>query len=160
MKANPSSTMTRRAALALPLAAGGCLYGAVRGEDVQYIGGTMTQIPDGTKGNLITSDAKVMKFESDKGNFEIPYQGITSVEYGQKAGRRIGVAIAISPWILLSKKRKHFLTLGYKDPQEKQQGVVLELPKGTPRSIIAIIEARSGVKCEYESEEAKKHVHG
>jgi hypothetical protein len=102
----------------------------------------------------------VIKFNSKKGSFEIPYQGITSVEYGQKAGRRVGVAIAISPWILLSKKRKHFLTLGYKDASEKQQGVVLELPKGTPRAVIAIIEARSGVKCEYESEEAKKHVHG
>jgi hypothetical protein len=133
---------------------------AVRGEDVQYVGGTISNLEGGTEGSLDTSDPKVIKFNSKKGSFEIPYQGITSVEYGQKAGRRVGVAIAISPWIPLSKKRKHFLTLGYKDASEKQQGVVLELPKGTPRAVIAIIEARSGVKCEYESEEAKKHVHG
>jgi len=133
---------------------------AVKPIEAQYVGGTMSDIPGGTEGNLDSSDAKVMKFNSSKGSFEIPYQGVTSVEYGQKAGRRVGVAIAISPWLLLSKKRKHFLTVGFKDKAEKQQGVVLELPKGTPRSVIATLEARSGVKCEYESEEAKKHVHG
>ncbi len=133
---------------------------AVRVEDVQYVGGTIAQLEAGAEGTMDTSDAKVIKFNSKKGSFEIPYQGITSVEYGQKAGRRVGVAIVISPFMLLSKKRKHFLTLGFKDAGEKQQGVVLELPKGTPRTVIAIIEARSGVKCEYESEEAKKHVHG
>jgi len=147
------------AALIFSLAAP-ILPAATRGDDVSYVGGTMSNIPGGTDGNLDTSDPKVLKWNSGKGHFEIPYQGITSVEYGQKAGRRVGVALAVSPWVLLSKKRKHFLTIGYKDASEKPQGVVLELPKGTPRSVIAIIEARSGVKCEYESEEAKKHVHG
>lgn len=147
-------------------AVAGCVASLVTGRaavkpiEAQYVGGTMSDIPGGTEGNLDSSDAKVMKFNSSKGSFEIPYQGVTSVEYGQKAGRRVGVAIVISPWLLLSKKRKHFLTVGFKDKDEKQQGVVLELPKGTPRSVIATLEARSGVKCEYESEEAKKHVHG
>jgi hypothetical protein len=63
-------------------------------------------------------------------------------------------------WALFSKKRKHFLTVGFRDADNQPQGVVLELPKGKPKSIITIIEARSGVKCEYESEEARKHVHG
>ncbi|MCX6587171.1 MAG: hypothetical protein NTX13_11425 [Acidobacteria bacterium] len=66
----------------------------------------------------------------------------------------------INPLFLLSKKRKHFLTIGYKDSTNLQQGVILELAKGLPAKVIAIIEARSGVKCEYESEEAKKHLHG
>jgi hypothetical protein len=138
-------------------AATGSLQAA--GDEVQYVGGTMSGL-DGAEGLFDTSDTKVIKFSSKKGAFEIPYQGITSVEYGQKAGRRIGVAIVISPMFLLSKKRKHFLTVGFKDANDKPQAVVLELPKGTPRKIIAILEARSGVKCEYESEEAKKNVHG
>jgi hypothetical protein len=37
---------------------------------------------------------------------------------------------------------------------------VLELSKKMPRLIITVLEARSGVKCEYDSEEAKKHVNG
>lgn len=155
-----ASPLQRLIGAALVLSLSGAYLPAASSVDVSYVGGTMGDLPGGTDGRLDTSDPKVIKWSSNKGHFEIPYQGITSVEYGQKAGRRVGVALVVSPLVLLSKKRKHFLTLGYKDASEKQQGVVLELPKGTPRSIIAIIEARSGVKCEYESEEAKKHVHG
>jgi len=132
---------------------------AVRGDEVMYVGGTMG-LPEGTEGQLDTSDARVLRFKSAKGNFEIPYDGVTSLEYGQKAGRRLGVAITLTLWALFSKKRKHFLTIGFKDANDQPQGVVLELPKGKPKSVITIIEARSGVKCEYESEEARKHVHG
>jgi len=133
---------------------------AVRGKEVMYVGGTMSSVPEATEGRLDTSDPKIIFFNSEKGSFQIPYEGVTSLEYGQKAGRRLGVAVVITVWALFSKKRKHFLTIGYKDANDQPQGVVLELPKGTPKSIITAIEARSGVKCEYESEEARKHVHG
>ncbi|HXK59860.1 MAG TPA: hypothetical protein PLP42_08170 [Acidobacteriota bacterium] len=134
--------------------------GAIRGHEVMYVGGTIGGLPEATEGKLDTSDPELLKFYSEKGSFEIPYEGVTSLEYGQKAGRRLGVAIAITVWALFSKKRKHFLTVGFRDADNQPQGVVLELPKGKPKSIITIIEARSGVKCEYESEEARKHVHG
>jgi len=133
---------------------------AVRGKEVMYVGGTISTVPEATEGMLDTSDPKMIKFNSEKGSFEIPYEGVTSIEYGQKAGRRLGVAVVITVWALFSKKRKHFLTVGFKDANDQAQGVVIELPKGTPKSIITIIEARSGLKCEYESEEARKHVHG
>lgn len=133
---------------------------AVRGAEVMYVGGTIGGLPEATEGRLDTSDAKAMRFTSSKGQFEIPYEGITSIEYGQKAGRRLGVALTITVWALFSKKRKHFLTVGFKDANDKPQGVVIELPKGTPKSIITTLEVRSGRRCEYESEEARKHVHG
>jgi len=136
------------------------LTAAVRGDEVMYVGGTITEVPEATEGYLETTDPKTVLFMSPKGSFKIPYQGITSLEYGQKAGRRVGVAIVITVWALFSKKRKHFLTVGYKDEKNVAQGVVLELPKGRPKAIITILEARSGKKCEYESEEARKHVHG
>lgn len=133
---------------------------AVRGKEVMYVGGTIKNVPEATKGTLDTDDDKVLVFTSPQGRFEIPYDKITSLEYGQKAGRRLGVALVITVWALFSKKRKHFLTIGFKDAEGKPQGVVLEVPKGTPKTTITIIEARSGQKVEYESEEAKKHVHG
>jgi hypothetical protein len=136
------------------------LHGAVRGNEVMYVGGTIAGLPEATEGLLDTTKEKMLTFTSKKGSFDIPYDGITSIEYGQKAGRRLGVALVITVWALFSKKRKHFLTLGFKDKDDKPHGVVLELPKGTPRSVIAVVEARSGRKCEYESEEARKHVHG
>lgn len=133
---------------------------AVRGRDVMYVGGTIPSLPEGTMGSLDTKNQKALVFESDKGKFEIPYENITSLEYGQKAGRRLGVAITLTLWALLSKKRKHFLTIGYTDASDKPQGVVLEIPKGTAKSTIIVLEMRSGKKVEYESEEARKHVHG
>ena len=142
------------------LAAPSVLPGAVRGKEVMYVGGTIAGLPEATEGRLDSSDEKVLRFTSPKGNFEIPYDRVTSLEYGQKAGRRLGVALTITVWALFSKKRKHFLTIGFNDKDDKPHGAVLELPKGMPRSVIAIIEARSGVKCDYESEEARKHVHG
>ena len=151
--------MISRRTLVLALPAARSLLAAVRGDEVMYVGGTM-KIPEATEGKLDTSDSKVLTFTSGKGNFQVPYDGVTSLEYGQKAGRRLGVALTITVWALFSKKRKHFLTLGFKDAQDQPQGVVFELPKGRPKSIITSIEARSGVKCEYESEEARKHVHG
>ena len=149
--------MLRRNWLSLIPAA---LSAAVRGDQVMYVGGTITDVPEATEGYLETTDPQTVLFMSPKGSFKIPYKGITSLEYGQKAGRRVGVAIVITVWALFSKKRKHFLTVGYRDEKNVAQGVVLELPKGRPKAIITILEARSGKKCEYESEEARKHVHG
>ena len=128
--------------------------------ETMYVGGTIAGLPEGTMGKLDTKSDKVLVFESPKGKFEIPYENVTSLEYGQKAGRRLGVALTLTLWALLSKKRKHFLTIGFTDENEKPQGVVLEIPKGTAKSFITILEVRSGKKVEYESEEAKKHVHG
>lgn len=142
------------------LLAGSVAFSAVRGHEVMYVGGTIANLPEATEGALDMTDSKRLVFSSPKGKFEVQYENITSVEYGQKAGRRLAVALVISVWALFSKKRKHFLTLGFKDEHNQPHGVVLELPKGKPKSIITAIEVRSGVKCEYESEEARKHVHG
>ncbi len=133
---------------------------AVRGKEVMYVGGTIPNLPEGTVGRIDTTQEKGLVFESPKGKFEIPYENVTSLEYGQKAGRRLGVALTLTIWALFSKKRKHFLTVGFTDDNDKPQGVVLEVPKGTAKTIIIVIEARSGKKVEYESEEARKHVHG
>lgn len=146
--------------LALVVFQSSIAVGAVRGDDVKYIGGTLTNIPEETEGHLDVTNEKSLKFTCKKGSIEIPYESITSLEFGQKAGRRLGVALVAGPLALLSKKRRHFLTIGYKDDNDKGQGVVLELAKDLPRTVITVLESRSGVKCDYESEEARKHVHG
>jgi hypothetical protein len=79
------------------------------------------------------------------------------LEYGQKAGRRVGVALAVNPLFLFSKKRKHYLTVGFSDSAGQTQGAVLELGKKRVRAILDILETRSGKQVEYESEEARKH---
>jgi len=135
-------------------------WSKVSGDEVLYVGGTISKLPEATEGRMDIVNEERLVFSSDKGGFEILYKHIKTLEYGQKAGRRVGVAIVITVWALFSKKRKHFLTIGFDDVAGKAQGVVLEIAKGRAKTFIAIIEARSGKKVEYESDEAKKHVHG
>jgi len=133
---------------------------AVRGKDAMYVGGTIADIGEKTKGQFDLSNEEVAVFITEKGKQQarIPYKGIKSLEYGQKAGRRVGVAIAVTPFALFSKKRKHYLSITYVDEQGSEQGVVFELAKGITRATLETFETRSGVEIEYESEEAKKNV--
>ncbi len=156
-----AASLNRRSLLGLiPFGALVPALAAVRGEEVMYVGGTISGLPEATEGTMDIKDPVTLKFSSGKGQFEIAYASIKTLEYGQKAGRRVGVALVITVWALFSKKRKHFLTIGFDDSDGRPQGVVLEVAKGRAKTFITIIEARSGKKVEYESEEAKKHVHG
>ena len=131
---------------------------AVRGSKAKYVGGTITDIAEKTDGefDLTREDAAVFTV---KGGMKIiiPYKNVESLEFGQKAGRRVGVALVVNPLFLFSKKRKHFLSIGYNDEQGKRQGVVFELAKGVVRSALSTFETRSGKQVEYESEDARKH---
>jgi hypothetical protein len=132
------------------------LVAKVSSKDTTYVGGTVSSIKEHTEGKSSTADEKVFTFEYQHGRLNIPYERINALEYGQKAGRRIGVAIAVSPIALLSKKRKHFLTVSYMDENEKQQAAVFELGKDIVRTTLASLEARTGRKIEYQDEEARK----
>jgi hypothetical protein len=122
----------------------------------EYIGGTVNSIKEGTEGTPNAKDEKVYIFDYKTGKLEIPYDRVDGLEYGQKAGRRLGLALTISPWLLLSKKRKHFLTISWKDENDKQQAAVFEIGKDIVRVELATLEARTGQKVEYQDDEARK----
>ena len=132
--------------------------GAVRGKGAKYVGGTVTGMPENAEGqlDLARDDAAVFTAKSGQ-TVSIMYKNVESLEYGQKAGRRVGVALAVSPLFLFSKKRKHFLSISFSDEQGRKQGAVFELAKGAVRDTLTTFETRSGKKIEYESEEARKH---
>ncbi len=131
--------------------------GGLGGHKTMYIGGTVDSLKAGVEGKSSTADTKVFVFEFKGGRFVVPYDRVDSLEYGQKAGRRIGLAIVINPVLFFSKKRKHFLTLGYTDENDKQQAAVFELGKDIVRVMLASLEARTGRKIEYQDEEARKN---
>jgi hypothetical protein len=81
---------------------------------------------------------------------------ITGLEYGQKAGRRVAVAVLISPLALFSKKRNHYLTITYNDAAGKEQAAVFELGKDVVRTTLKILEVRSGKSLEFQDDEARK----
>jgi hypothetical protein len=135
-------------------------WAGVGSHETMYVGGTVASVKEGSEGHSSTKDEKVFVFDYKKGKLEIPYDRIDSLEYGEKAGRRLGLAFAVSPLFLLSKKRKHFLTLGYTDENDKQQAAVFELGKDVIRVTLASLEARTGRKIDYQDEEARKNGRG
>jgi hypothetical protein len=145
----------------------GKLLAGLDDKKFKYVGGTWTQVKQESEGKLDLSDAKVARFKFDKsGDVEMPFDNITSLEYGQKAGRRVGatigwgvttLGIAALP-ILFSKKRKHFFSIGYRGEDGSNQGVVLELGKNITRATLKTFETRSGKEIEYESEDARKNI--
>jgi len=99
---------------------------------------------------------EAMLFRCRGQEFRIAYQRINTIEYGQTVSRRYAAAILISPLLLLSKSRRHFVTIGYVDEEGKQQAIVLRLDKGDIRSVLASLEARTGRRIEYQDAEARK----
>jgi hypothetical protein len=133
------------------------LLASVGSHDALYVGGTLSsKVKEGTEGKVSADNEKMYVFTFKNGKVEIPYDRIEALEYGQKAGRRLGLALTISPWLLLSKKRKHYLTISWKDEQDKDQAAVLEMGKDIIRVQLATLEARSGRKVEYQDDEARK----
>lgn len=133
--------------------------GAVDSKKAEYVGGTISAISEQAEGLLDTATETQLVFTPERGkgpSLMIPYTAISSLEYGQKAGRRVGVAILVSPLALFSKKRKHFFTIGFKDKDGKDQAVVLELGKDIVRTTLTIVETRSGKKIDYQDDEARK----
>lgn len=132
---------------------------AVGSRKAEYVGGTITTIPERSEGALDTRNEGALVFYPDKRDIpplSIPYSAIIGLEYGQKAGRRVAVAVLVSPLALFSKKRKHFLTVNYNDESGKEQAVVLELGKDISRTTLTIVATRSGKDIEYQDEEARK----
>jgi len=126
------------------------------GGRAQYIGGTIAGLPSKSEGNISATDGDDFLFRSKQAFVRIPYSKINTLEYGQRVNRRYAEAILISPFLLLAKKRKHFLTVGYTDEEGHQQAMVFELPKGVVRQMLVSLEAKTGRRVEYQDEEARK----
>ncbi len=130
----------------------GALWAGVDSQKTMYVGGTVSSIKEQTEGVASTGDEKIFVFDYGTGKLQIPYNRIESLEYGQKVARRGGIA---SRWVI-TKKRKHFLTINFKDENGQQQAAVLELGKDIVRVTLAALEARSGHKIEYQDDDARK----
>jgi hypothetical protein len=135
-----------------------------------YVGGTIVELDTAAgpvEGRLCAGGGPQLTFtpvEPRAGPpVHIEYAGIRGLEYGQKAGRRVrtavGSTVLLGPIGLLalsSKKRDHYLTIGYLDEQGRDQVVILQLGREIVRVTLATLEARSGKPVEYLDEEARR----
>jgi hypothetical protein len=95
-------------------------------------------------------------FQAKSLSLQVPYARINLLEYGQKVNRRYAMAVLVSPILLLSKARKHFLTVGYTDPQGQQQALVFQVNKDDVRSVLVALEVKTGLRVQFQDEEARK----
>lgn len=123
---------------------------------VEYLGGTTAALRPGTVGELELTDARYLAFYSRQGQLRVPYVRLNLIEYGQQVDRRLALALVVSPVFLLSKARKHFLTVGYTEESGEQQALVFRVDKDAIRPALVALEARSGVKIRYQDAEARK----
>jgi hypothetical protein len=130
------------------------------GGSATCVGGTITSLGTGMKGEIFTSTPDAFVFVASSGTVRIPYDKINLMEYGQEVSRRVVLAYVISPMFLLLKSRKHFLTVGFQDAEGHQQALVLRLDKHTVRSTLAGLEARSGRTVTFLDAEARKYHRG
>ena len=126
------------------------------GFHAQFVGGTLPGLSAKSSTRLDLTGSESLALCSGKTEIRIDYSKINSLEYGQNVSRRYAAAVLISPLLLLSKSRKHFLTIGYTDAEGRQQALVFRVDKGDIRSVLASLEARTGRRVEYQDDEARK----
>jgi len=132
------------------LAAGG------NGGRAEYVGGTISQIPEGCSGTVTAVNEQYFVFVSRGARWRVPYDKINLIEYGQKVDRRYVAAVLVSPLFLLAKKRTHFLTVGYTDDENRQQALVFRVSKDDIRMTLVSLEARTGRRVEFQDDDARK----
>jgi len=166
-----SLTMRRMIATALILSCfAPSVLLAVDRDKAAYFGGSVPVFfgaKDPVEGILNTVDDTHLILRAEGKPFaghelKIPYKSIQDLEYGQKAGRRVGAAIGYTVLLgplglltLFSKKRNHYLTISWTEG-DKEQVAVIELGKDIVRATLPIVKARSGKEITYQDEEAKK----
>jgi hypothetical protein len=139
-------------ALFLVLSAGA----AEPGFKVEFIGGTLAELKAKSNARLDLTSGDAMLFRCAGQTLSIAYPKIDTLEYGQHVSRRYAAAVLLSPVLLLSKSRQHYVTIGYMDAEGKHQALVFQIGKNDIRGALASLEARSGRRVEFQDEEARK----
>jgi hypothetical protein len=125
-----------------------------------YIGGTITGIKEKTEAPIDVKGDLALNYVHKDGTLTIPWVTVQELEYGQKVGHRIATAILLSPLALFKKARHHYVTVGYKDTQDKDQAVVFEFGKDDIRLALATLKARTGKELTFTDDEARKQMGG
>ena len=123
---------------------------------MEYVGGTLTDFDNRAGGRVLTTSNENLSFKGKSKSFEVSYDKINLLEYGQKVDRRYLAAVLISPLFLMAKKRNHFLTVGFEDEKGKQQAMIFRVRKEDVRSLLVSLEARTGRKIQYQDDDARR----
>jgi len=134
----------------------GCVLAGGIGFEAEYLGGTLPTLAPNTGGTILTTDPISFIFKTKGTTVRVPFDRIHQIEYGQKVDRRVLEAFLISPLFVLSKKRAHFVSIGFEGEDGRTEALVLRVDKKSVRSVLVSLEARSGRKVTFQDEEARR----
>ncbi len=110
---------------------------------------------EGDKGNLVLDNDTIRLVKKNGMEyFSLPTDAVTDMFYSRVSGRRIKTAIFVSPLLLLTKGRKHYVTITFDDPQASG-AVELKLDKKNYVGILRSLEQVTGMSMQYEQEGIK-----
>jgi hypothetical protein len=132
------------------------LLATERGGRATCIGGTVAAFTSRATGSIDLTDPQEFVFQAKSLHIRIPYSRIKLLEYGQRVNRRYALAVLVSPLLVLSKARRHFLTVAYADPDGNQQALVFQVDKDDVRSVLVALEVKTGLRVQYQDDEARK----
>ena len=152
----PCYLVSVKQCLVVLLALSSLLQARETGNRVVFVGGTVSGVNARSTARIEVESGDALQFDSRGSSIRIPYKDINTLEYGLTVNRRYIEAALISPVFLFSKKKSHFLTIGFVDKDGKQQAMVLQVGKDDIRPLLVSLEARTGLRIEYQDEEARK----
>jgi len=133
-----------------------CLPAAQLGARAYLTGTTVPDFPAKCDVRVDMTGDQEMLFVTRALTLHVRYDQVRTLEYGQHVSGRYLEAVLISPLFLLSKSRKHFLTVFYADANGREQAVVLQVNKGDVRALLPELEAKTGRRVEYTDDEARR----
>jgi hypothetical protein len=114
----------------------------------ELIGGTLPEFAAKSTAQVDLGNINALVLHSGHEEVVIPYGKVNSLEYGQNVSQRLVVAILVSPVPLLSKS--HFVTVGYTDNEGREKALVFRVNKGDIGPVLAVLEARTRRRVEYQ----------
>lgn len=112
---------------------------------------------EGQEGRLAVNADRI-RFLSKNGRaeyFSIPSKAVTDLFYSRVSGRRIKTAILVSPLLLFSKGKKHYMTISFNDGAGLAGAVEFRLDKSNYRGTLHAVDSVSGVPLEFDQEGIK-----
>jgi hypothetical protein len=105
----------------------------------------------GVKGTLIFDpNSKKVEFLNPKGApaFSINYDAIRAMQYERTGQPRYVAAVLISPVFLLTRSKKHYLTIEYNDQSGEAHSVIVRLNKKSAHKAVATATAQTSKSVE------------
>jgi hypothetical protein len=115
---------------------------SIEGTQVMYVGGTVSNLKEGTLGRLDTTVSQALVFEQDLNRVEIPYASIQRFQYTQRLARRLGVAATVAVVMVKRRQRRHMVEVYFRDPTGVNQVAVFELSKDRANLVVSVLNAR------------------